>query len=62
MKTLEERIKNKKFPCPLCEEKLLLKLDKKKKLYVICDVCGVQMFVRYPRGIESLLDQIEGFW
>jgi transcription elongation factor Elf1 len=44
-----------KFPCPLCEEWLEIRLDEKHgKPYVICNLCGVQMFVRRERGIKLL--------
>jgi ssDNA-binding Zn-finger/Zn-ribbon topoisomerase 1 len=34
-----------KFPCPLCGKGLDVRQTKKKKPYVICDPCGVQLFV-----------------
>jgi len=42
------------FPCPLCNEYLPVKDDKKGKPYVMCPDCGVQMFIRYALGIERL--------
>lgn len=42
------------FHCPLCNEPLPLRIDKKGKPYVMCPSCGIQMFVRYEKGIERL--------
>ena len=41
------------FPCPLCGKALDVRQTKKKKPYVICDPCGVQMFVRGKAGLRS---------
>ncbi len=41
-----------RFPCPLCEEGLDVRQTKKQKPYVICNPCGVQLFVRGERGIR----------
>ena len=42
------------FPCPLCLVPLRIKSSKKGKPYVVCDACGVQMFVRAKPGIARL--------
>lgn len=41
-----------RFPCPICGTGLDVRDSKKRKPYVVCDPCGVQMFVRSPSGIE----------
>lgn len=41
------------FPCPLCGKSLDVRLTKKKKPYVICDPCGVQLFIRSKAGMRS---------
>ena len=41
------------FPCPLCLASLDVRQSKKKKPYVICDACGVQMFVRSKAGMRT---------
>lgn len=46
--------KVKSFECPLCSGFLPIRIDKKRKPYVICPRCGIQMFVRYEEGIERL--------
>jgi uncharacterized Zn finger protein len=56
-----------KFPCPLCTHPLEVRLTKKNKPYVICDPCGVQLFVRGPDGINTFKRLIErgnstGLW
>jgi DNA-directed RNA polymerase subunit RPC12/RpoP len=42
------------FPCPICSDRLDVRESKKGKPYVICDRCGVQMFVRNDAGIREL--------
>lgn len=42
------------FPCPLCRERLPVRMTKKQKPVLTCDSCGVQLFVRYSKGIERL--------
>ena len=44
---------NQKFPCPVCTKPLEVLMTKKDKPYVICDPCGVQVFVRGPSGIAE---------
>ena len=41
-----------RFPCPLCGKGLDVRQTKKKKPYVICDPCGVQLFVRSKAGMH----------
>ena len=41
-----------RVPCPICTELLDVRESKKKKPYVVCDACGVQMFVRNAQGIS----------
>jgi hypothetical protein len=42
------------FHCPLCSELRELRIDKNQKPYLICDSCGVQLFVRKDSGIRRL--------
>lgn len=54
---------DRRFPCPLCTTGLDVRQSKKGKPYVVCDPCGVQVFVRLPQGIqrfEQLVDQANG--
>src|SRR5260370_16844752 len=51
---------NRMFPCPVCTEPRDVRETKKSKPYLICDPCGVQVFVRGPAGIgefNRLLDR-----
>ena len=51
------------FPCPVCTEAREVRLTKKDKPYIVCDPCGVQVFVRGPFGIaafNTLLDRANG--
>ncbi len=47
------------FPCPVCNTPLDVRESKKVKPYVVCDYCGVQMFVRNPAGIRAFNRQVE---
>ena len=47
------------FPCPTCGQKHGVRKDKNGKPYLVCDPCGVQMFVRGKQGIENLHQLIE---
>jgi transcription elongation factor Elf1 len=40
------------FPCCVCGEGREVRMTKKGKPYMICDPCGVQMFVRVETGIR----------
>ncbi len=43
-----------KIPCFLCGTLLRVRTDKNGKLYLICDSCGSQHFVRRKQGMERL--------
>ncbi len=47
------------FPCPVCMEPVDVRESKKKKPYVVCDGCGVQMFVRNRAGISAFNRLVE---
>jgi transcription elongation factor Elf1 len=40
------------FPCCVCGEAREVRTTKKGKPYMICDPCGMQMFVRVETGIR----------
>lgn len=44
------------FACPLCGKFLEVRESKKGKPYVICDDCGMQMFVRGIEGIKNFAE------
>ena len=46
------------LPCFLCGKNLDKRIDKNGKPYVICNPCGVQIFVRRQQGIENLSELI----
>ena len=48
------KIENNQFKCPLCSEFRQLYLTKKEKHYLICNDCGVQLFIRKEEGINRL--------
>ena len=50
------------FPCPVCGQGLEIRETKKDKPYVVCDQCGMQLFVRNETGIsrfERLVNSAE---
>lgn len=47
------------FPCPVCTQPREVRTTKKDKPYVVCDPCGVQVFIRGPAGIAELNRLIE---
>lgn len=46
-------------PCSLCGKQLDVRIDKNGKRYVVCNGCGMQMFIRRQQGIENLADLIK---
>jgi DNA-directed RNA polymerase subunit RPC12/RpoP len=42
------------IPCFLCGRKLEMRTTKNGKPYVVCDRCGIQLFIRGRQGIERL--------
>ena len=42
-----------KFPCPVCTKPLDVRQSKKDKPYVVCEACGIQIFVRGADGIAT---------
>ena len=44
---------NPMFPCPVCTQAREVRVTKKDKPYLICDPCGVQLFIRGPAGVEE---------
>ena len=47
------------FPCCVCGEPREVRTTKKGKPYMICDPCGVQMFVRVETGIRRFEQLVE---
>ena len=50
---------NKRFPCPVCVLPREVRITKKRKPYLICDPCGVQLFIRGPAGIAEFNRLVE---
>ncbi len=44
----------KEFPCPTCGRFCKVGLSKKEKPYYVCDLCGVQVFIRAEDGMKRL--------
>jgi DNA-directed RNA polymerase subunit RPC12/RpoP len=44
--------------CFLCTQQLKQRKDKHDKPYFVCDVCGVQIFIRGRQGIKNLAQLI----
>ena len=49
-----------KIPCFLCGQSTQVKDTRKGKPYFICDPCGLQAFIRRPKGQERLMEWMEG--
>lgn len=47
------------FPCPVCAAPLEVKTTKKDKPYIVCDPCGIQLFIRGPAGIHEFKRLLE---
>ena len=45
-----------RIPCFLCGTELAVRTDKNGKLYLICDPCGSQHFIRRKQGMERLAE------
>ena len=41
------------FPCPVCLQTREVRITKKRKPYITCDPCGIQLFVRGPAGMAA---------
>ena len=48
-------------PCFLCGALLTIRTDKNRKLYMICEGCGSQHFIRRKQGMERLKEMSEYF-
>lgn len=59
MTILSEHHGKLRFPCPICGEPLEVRESKKRKPYLVCDRCGVQMFVRSQSGISKFKELTE---
>jgi DNA-directed RNA polymerase subunit RPC12/RpoP len=51
---------NTMFPCPVCSDPREVRQTKKRKPYITCDPCGIQVFVRGPAGISAFNRLVEG--
>ena len=45
--------------CWLCNSPIPVKFTKKDKVYLICDNCGMQIFIRYKKSEELLISKIK---
>jgi len=46
-------------PCLLCGKQLDRRTDKNGKHYLICNPCGMQLFIRRQQGMENLSSLIK---
>jgi DNA-directed RNA polymerase subunit RPC12/RpoP len=44
------------YPCPVCFEIREMRSSKKNKPYLVCDECGVQVFIRNKVGINRIAE------
>jgi DNA-directed RNA polymerase subunit RPC12/RpoP len=50
---------NKNFPCLVCARPLEVKQSKKAKPCLVCDPCGIQVFIRGRGGIDAFNKLVE---
>ena len=50
------------IPCWLCEAPVPIKFTKKNKIYLICNNCGIQTFLRYGKAEELLIAKIKEYY
>jgi DNA-directed RNA polymerase subunit RPC12/RpoP len=62
MENYSDLFKNKFFPCPLCQKQLDIRMSDKGKPYIICDACGIQLFVRKSEGINRMAQKVNSWW
>jgi len=49
------------IPCWLCGSAIPVKFTKKGKVYLICNNCGIQTFLRYGKAEELLIAKIKEY-
>ena len=47
-----------KIRCFLCDKPVQVEKTRKEKPYIVCNICGLQMFVRYEEGIKKLRKKV----
>ena len=50
------------IPCWLCDALVPIKFTKKNKVYLICNNCGIQTFLRYGKAEELLIAKIKEYY
>src|SRR5437879_4820923 len=46
-------------PCWLCGKQLDVRIDKNRKRYLVCNGCGMQVFIRREQGMQNLSQLIK---
>ena len=59
---MKDIFKDKLFACPLCAKKQEIRMSKKDKPYIVCDNCGVQLFIRKSEGVRILAEKVGSEW
>jgi DNA-directed RNA polymerase subunit RPC12/RpoP len=62
MEDYSKWFKDETFDCLLCGEELDIRISTKGKPYVVCDACGIQLFVRGAEGIKRLKKKVKSWW
>ncbi|MDE2222757.1 MAG: hypothetical protein KGK03_06775 [Candidatus Omnitrophica bacterium] len=62
MENYSDLFRNKNFPCPICKNTKDIRISDKGKPYIICDDCGMQLFVRKSTGINRMIEYINSWW
>lgn len=48
-------------PCWLCGEPVRMRFSKKNKPFLLCKNCGTQVFIRYDKGEDLLIEKIQQY-
>ncbi len=51
---------NGQINCFLCQRHLEVRTSKKNKPYLVCNDCGIQVFVRFEKGMKRLERLLKG--
>ena len=50
---------DREFPCPLCGAGLPIQRSKRGKPYCVCNLCGLQLFIRGKEGIKRMREMAD---
>ena len=57
----DSMVNNWTVPCWICGEPTRVRFSKKSKPFLLCKNCGCQVFIRYGKGEDLLIEKIEQY-